>query len=45
MFREILAEAAIKGRGWSLGRALGIARHVLLDNPRRIFGRGEGADG
>ncbi len=45
MFRkilaEVLAEDAIKGRGWSADRSLGVAGHVLLDNPRRIFGRGE----
>ena len=35
---EVLAEDAIKGQGWSADRALGLARLVLLDNPRRIFG-------
>jgi glucuronate isomerase len=38
---EVLAEDAIRGQGWSTDRALGLAHHVLLDNPRRIFGRGE----
>ena len=45
MFRRILAETladdAIRGRGWSAERALELARLVLLENPRRIFGRGE----
>jgi glucuronate isomerase len=40
---EVLAEDAIKGQGWSTDRALGLARLVLLENPRRIFGRGEDA--
>jgi glucuronate isomerase len=41
MYRRVLAETladdAIGGRGWSVERALDLARHVLLDNPRRIF--------
>ena len=45
MYRKILAETlaseAIRGQGWSTDRALSLARHVLLENPRRIFGRGE----
>jgi len=45
MYRKILAEVladdAIRGQGWTTDRALSLARHVLLDNPRRIFGRGE----
>lgn len=36
---ETLAEDAIRGRGWSAERALEVARLVLLENPRRIFGR------
>jgi glucuronate isomerase len=47
MFRkilaEVLAEDAIRGQGWSSDRALGLARLVLLENPRRIFGRCEDA--
>jgi glucuronate isomerase len=47
MYRRILAETlaedAIRGRGWSLERALGLARQLLLENPRRIFGRTEAA--
>jgi glucuronate isomerase len=43
MYRRILAETlaedAVRGRGWSLDRALELARLVLLSNPRRIFGR------
>jgi glucuronate isomerase len=46
MYRKVLAETlaaeAIRGQGWSTDRALSLARHVLLENPRRIFGRGEG---
>lgn len=34
---ETLAEDAIDGRGWSVDRALELARLVLLENPRRIF--------
>ncbi len=36
---ETLAEDAMRGRGWSAERALEVARLVLLENPRRIFGR------
>jgi glucuronate isomerase len=47
MFRRVLAETladdAVRGRGWSVDRALDLARPVLLDNPRRIFGRTEGS--
>ena len=43
MFRKILAETlaeeAIRGQGWSADRALDLARLVLIENPRRIFGR------
>jgi glucuronate isomerase len=49
MFRRLLAETladdAIRGRGWPVDRALDLARHVLLENPRRIFGRAEGSTG
>jgi glucuronate isomerase len=49
MFRRLLAETladdAIRGRGWSTDRALDLARHVLLENPRRIFGRAGGSSG
>ncbi len=36
---ETLAEECMRGRGWPLERALQLAKVVLLDNPRRIFGR------
>jgi glucuronate isomerase len=36
---ETLADDAMAQRGWPLERALDLARHVLLDNPRRIFAR------
>jgi glucuronate isomerase len=36
---EVLAEDAIRGRGWSVDQALQLARLVLLENPRRVFGR------
>jgi glucuronate isomerase len=43
MFRRVLAETlaseAVRGSGWSLDRALELARLVLLENPRRIFAR------
>jgi glucuronate isomerase len=49
MFRrvlaEVLAEDAVRGRGWSTERALELARLVLLDNPRRLFGRSAPGDG
>jgi glucuronate isomerase len=35
---ETLAEEAIGKQGWSVERALELARLVLLDNPRRVFG-------
>ena len=39
MYRRILAETlaedAVRGRGWSLDRALELARLVLLENPRQ----------
>lgn len=40
---EVLADDAIRGRGWSADRALEVARAVLIDNPRRIFDRPERA--
>ena len=43
MYRKILAQTladeAIRGQGWKTERALSVARHLLLENPRRIFGR------
>ena len=44
MYRKILAETlaedVIQGAGWSTDRALELARLVLIENPKRIFGRG-----
>ncbi len=39
----VLADEAIRGRGWTAEQALEVARLILLDNPRRVFGRGDGA--
>jgi glucuronate isomerase len=36
---EVLAEDAIRGRGWTADQALEVARLVLIDNPRRTFAR------
>jgi glucuronate isomerase len=38
---EVLAEDAIRGRGWTVDQALDVARRVLIENPRRIFARGD----
>ena len=42
MYRRVLAEAladdAIRRRGWSVDQALDLARLMLLENPRRVFG-------
>jgi len=35
---DILAEEAIRGRGWSVEEALQLAKLILIDNPKRIFG-------
>jgi len=35
---ETLAEEVIRGQGWSAERALDLARHLLIENPKRIFG-------
>lgn len=47
-FRRVLAETLaddlVRGRGWSAERALGVARLVLLENPRRIFRRAGAGD-
>ncbi|QEH36329.1 Uronate isomerase [Aquisphaera giovannonii] len=43
---ETLAEACVRGQGWGEDRALQLARAVLLDNPRRVFGgNGRGSAG
>jgi len=42
MYRRILAEVlvdeAIRGRGWPVDQALQLAKLILIDNPKRIFG-------
>jgi glucuronate isomerase len=42
MYRRILAEVlgedAVRGHGWSIDDALQLAKLVLIDNPKRIFG-------
>ncbi|MBV8267537.1 MAG: glucuronate isomerase [Planctomycetaceae bacterium] len=43
MFRRVLSETlaeAVRDQGWTTDRALDLARLVLLENPRRIFGLG-----
>jgi glucuronate isomerase len=44
MYRRILAQTladdAIRSQGWTTDRALNLAHHVLLDNPRHIFSLG-----
>ncbi|WP_406693452.1 glucuronate isomerase [Singulisphaera sp. Ch08] len=46
MFRRVLAETladdAVRGQGWSIDRALELARLILLENPKRIFSRAGG---
>jgi glucuronate isomerase len=45
MFRRVLAETladdAVRGQGWSIDRALDLARLILLENPKRIFSRAD----
>ena len=45
MYRRILAdvlsEEAIRGRGWSVDEALQLAKLILIDNPKRVFGGAE----
>lgn len=36
---EVLATDAVKGRGWTIDRALELAKFVLIENPKRIFAR------
>ena len=38
---DVLAEEAIRGRGWSVEEALQLAKLILIDNPKRIFGGAE----
>jgi len=35
---DVLADEAIRGRGWPVDRALQLAKLILIDNPKRIFG-------
>jgi glucuronate isomerase len=48
MYRRVLAETladdTMRERGWSIDRALALAKLVLLDNPRRIFDRAAAAE-
>jgi glucuronate isomerase len=43
MYRRILAktlaEECVRGRQWPVERALQLGKVILLDNPRRVFGR------
>lgn len=39
---SVLADDAIRSRGWSAERALDLAKLVLVENPRRVFERPEG---
>jgi glucuronate isomerase len=41
---EVLADDALRARGWSETRALDLARRVLVENPRRIFGSAAGSE-
>jgi glucuronate isomerase len=45
MYRQILADVltdlVIRGRGWSIEEALRLAKLILIDNPKRIFGAAE----
>ena len=34
---DVLAEEAIRGRGWSVDQALQLAKLILIDNPKRVF--------
>jgi glucuronate isomerase len=35
---EVLAEDLVRSRGWSVDQTLQLARLILLENPRRVFG-------
>jgi glucuronate isomerase len=35
---DVLAEDGVQGRGWSVEQALELAKLILIDNPKRIFG-------
>jgi glucuronate isomerase len=34
---DVLAEEAIRERGWSLDQALQLGKLILIDNPKRVF--------
>ena len=34
---DVLAEEAIRDRGWSLDQALQLGKLILIDNPKRVF--------
>jgi glucuronate isomerase len=34
---DVLAEEAVRGGGWTVERALELAKLILIDNPKRIF--------
>jgi glucuronate isomerase len=36
---DVLAEEAIRGRAWTVERALALAKLILIDNPKRVFAR------
>jgi glucuronate isomerase len=38
---DVLAEVVVRGRGWPVDEALRLAKLILIDNPRRVFGRVE----
>jgi glucuronate isomerase len=43
LLAETLAQEAIGGRGWTIDRALELAKAILLDNPRRVFAKPRGS--
>jgi len=38
LLAETLADEAVAGRGWTVEQALDVAKLILIDNPRRVFG-------
>ena len=42
---DVLAEEAIRGRGWSVDQALQLAKLILIDNPKRIFAQARSGSG
>jgi glucuronate isomerase len=41
---EVLAEELVSRRAWSMTQAVDLARSILVENPRRVFGLAAGAD-